>query len=65
MQGNPDISYAVSTEIYDKISEQSPGLIDQMTDIGFDYERGGRNRRADSKLSVTIWALTCPTVSER
>ena len=39
MQGNPDISYAVSTEIYDKISEQSPGLIDQMTDIGFDYER--------------------------
>ena len=39
MQGNPDISYAVSTEIYDKISEQSPSLIDQMTDIGFDYER--------------------------
>ena len=39
MQGNPDISYAVSTEIYDKISEQSPGLIDQMTDVGFDYER--------------------------
>ena len=31
MQGNPDISYAVSTEIYDKISEQSPG---QMTDVG-------------------------------
>ena len=39
MQGNPDISYAVSTEIYDKISEQSPSLIDQMTDIGSDYER--------------------------
>ena len=39
MQGNPDISYAVSTEIYDEISEQSPGLIDRMTDIGFDYER--------------------------
>ena len=39
MQGNPDISYAVSTEIYDKISEQSPDLIDQMTDIGFDYDR--------------------------
>ena len=39
MQVNPDISYAVSTEIYDKISEQSPGLIDQMANIGSDYER--------------------------
>ena len=39
MQDNPDISYAVSTEIYDNISEQSPSLIDQMTDIGSDYER--------------------------
>ena len=38
MQGNPDISYAVSTEIYNEISEQSPSLIDQTTDIGSDYE---------------------------
>lgn len=38
MQTYPDISYAVSTEIYDKIAERSPELIDQMTDIGSDYE---------------------------
>ena len=35
---NPDISYAVSTEIYDKISERGPELIDKMTYIGYDYE---------------------------
>ena len=39
MQGNPDISYALGTEIYDKISEQSPGLINPISDIGSDYER--------------------------
>ena len=38
MQTYPDISYAVSTEIYDKIAERSPELIDQMTYIGYDYE---------------------------
>ena len=36
---NPDLSYAVSTEIYDRIAERSPDLVDRMTDIGSDYAR--------------------------
>ena len=38
IQTNPDLYYPVSTEIYDKIAERSPELIDQMTNIGYDYE---------------------------
>lgn len=38
MADNPDVHYAVGTEIYDRIAERSPELIDQMTDIGSDYE---------------------------
>ena len=38
MVENPDIHYDVSSEIYQKISESTPDLIDQMTDIGPDYE---------------------------
>lgn len=38
IQTNPDPYYPVSTEIYDKIAERSPELIDKMTDIGYDYE---------------------------
>ena len=35
---NPDINYAVSTEIFDRIAERSPDHIDQLTDIGFNYD---------------------------
>lgn len=38
MTENTDVQYAVGTEIYDRIAERSPELIDQMTDIGSDYE---------------------------
>ena len=31
-------SYVLNTEIYDRIAEQSPELIDQIPDIGADYE---------------------------
>ena len=34
MIDNPDVHYAVSSEIYDRIADRSPELIDQMTDIG-------------------------------
>ena len=34
MSENPDIYYAVSTEVYDKIAESSPELIEQLIDIG-------------------------------
>ena len=34
---NPDIQFAVSSEIYEAISESSPELVDQLTDIGPDY----------------------------
>ena len=37
MAETPDIQYAVSSEIYDKIAESSPDLIDQMINIGQDY----------------------------
>ena len=35
---NPDVNYAVSTEIYDRIAERSPDLIDRMADIGSNYD---------------------------
>ena len=38
MVENPDIHYAVSTEIYNEISESAPELVDQMTNIGPDHE---------------------------
>ena len=38
MLENPDLPFLVSTELYDKIAERSPELIDQMTYIGYDYE---------------------------
>ena len=34
MEANPDIHFLVSTEIYNKISETTPELINQLTDIG-------------------------------
>ncbi len=38
MLENPDIDFLVSTEIHDRIAERSPELIDQMVNIGYDYE---------------------------
>ena len=44
MQDTPNLpymdidSYVLNTEIYDRIAEQSPELIDQIPDIGADYE---------------------------
>ena len=38
MIDNPDVNYAVSTEIYDRIAERSPNHIDQLTDIGSNYD---------------------------
>ena len=35
---NPDVNYAVSTEIYDRIAERSPDLIDRMADMGSNYD---------------------------
>ena len=35
---NPDVNYAVSTEIYDRIAERSPDLVDQLTDVGSNYD---------------------------
>lgn len=37
MTDNPDIQFAVSSEIYDSISDSAPELADQLTDIGPDY----------------------------
>ena len=34
MEANPDIHFLVSTEIYNKISETTPELVNQLTDIG-------------------------------
>ena len=39
MANTPDIEYLVGTELYEKIAAQSPALIDQMADIGSNYER--------------------------
>ena len=38
MADNPDIQYAVSSEIYYRIAERSPDLADRLSDIGADYE---------------------------
>ena len=38
MADNPDIQYAVSSEIYGRISERSPEFMDRLWDIGADYE---------------------------
>lgn len=38
MADNPDIQYAVSSEIYGRISERSPEFMDSLWDIGVDYE---------------------------
>lgn len=35
---SPDIQFAVSSEIYESISERSPDVLDRLTDIGPDYE---------------------------
>ena len=43
MADNPNIEYDLSTEIYDRIVERSPDLIDQMTDIGFQLRSGARH----------------------
>ncbi len=37
IEENPDIHYAVSSEIYDRISESVPDVVDRMTNIGSDY----------------------------
>ena len=50
---NPDVNYAVSTEIYDRIAERSPDLIDQMTNIGT-YEFVGDATDALSTLSGNL-----------
>ena len=34
----PDVHFMVSSEIYDRISESTPEAVDQMTDIGTDWE---------------------------
>lgn len=38
MAENQDIHYAVSSEIYDRIAERSPDLMDRLSDIGADYD---------------------------
>ena len=38
---NPAVQFAVSSEVFDKIAERSPELIDQMTDIGSTAELEG------------------------
>ncbi len=52
MTEHTDIHYAVGAEIYDKIAETSPELVDQMTEIGSNYElvegtRDGLNTLSD------------------
>ena len=39
MVDNPDIHFAVSSEIYESIADSAPELISQMTDMGPDYDR--------------------------
>ena len=36
---NPDVNYAVSSEIYDRIAERSLEYLERLIDIGPDYER--------------------------
>ena len=41
MLENPDVDYYVSSELFDKIAQRSPELVDQMTDIGSTIELEG------------------------
>ena len=54
MAENPDIHYAVSTEIYDKIAESAPELVDRLTDIGADYLLVGGIEDGLSTLSANL-----------
>ena len=38
MADNPDIQFLVSSEIYDRISERSPDVLDSLVDVGSGYE---------------------------
>ena len=38
MADAPDVQFLVSSEIYDRISERSPDVLDMLGDIGSDYE---------------------------
>ena len=53
MASNSDVHHFLSTEIYDRIAERSPDLIDQMTDIG-SYEYVGDATDALSTLSGNL-----------
>ena len=54
MADNPNIEYDLSTEIYDRIVERSPDLIDQMTDIGSNYDLVQGTRDGLSTLSGNL-----------
>ena len=51
IEANPDIHYAVSTEVYDKIADRAPDLVDQMTDIGSTVELEGSTEEGLEILS--------------
>jgi hypothetical protein len=51
IEANPDIHYAVSTEVYDKIADRAPDLVDQMTDIGGTVELEGSTEEGLEILS--------------
>ena len=53
MAGNPDVNYALGTEIYYRIADRSPDLIDQMTHIG-SYEFVGDATDALNTLSGNL-----------
>lgn len=38
MEANPDLNFAVSSEIYDEIADSAPEYVDRMMDIGNDYD---------------------------
>ena len=54
MDDNPSVDYDLSTEIYDRIAERSPDLIDQMTDIGSNYNLVQGTRDGLSTLSGNL-----------
>ena len=39
MAENPDVNFAVSSEVFDRIAESNPELVERLMDIGPDYER--------------------------
>lgn len=51
---NPDVQFAVSSEIYDAISDSSPELLDQLTDIGSDFDLVGGIRDGLDTLSSNL-----------